>query len=194
MRKAEHRKGHEMKIKHNCTEMSVSTRLSFWEIETENSFDYYVEIKGYPMAFDFGSSKDNKHPRMGEEELLNLLKEDYFRTTLESIVDNVDELDPIYDEFNIQRISVCCTGSCFWEAYTIVKGKLYVITNECPQNLMMFEYANRKEEEPYMPDDMIFDLHNSELSPNRKKIYDKLHSEFIAKADEWGFCPNLYEE
>lgn len=183
-----------MKINHNCIEYSLSTHLSVWEIETHDAYEYYVEIKGYPMTFSFGSAKTNENPRFDEESLLNLLRNDYFHPTMEDIVDDTRDLDSIYDELGISRINVCCTGSCFWEAYTIVKGKLYVIYNECPQNLMMFEYANRKCEELYMPEDMIFDLHNSELSQKRKRIYDRLYSEFVAKADEWGFNPNLYEE
>lgn len=181
-----------MKINHNCIEYNFSAHFSVWEIETNDAYEYYVEIKGYPLVFSFGVAKDDT--REDEKGLWELLKNDYFRPFMEDAVDDINDVDQIYNELGISSVNVCCTGSSFWEAYAIIKGKLYVISNECPQNLMVYEYANRKEEELYMPEDMILDSHNSDLSASRKKIYDRLHSEFIAKAEEWGFNPNLYEE
>ena len=91
-----------MKINHKCIEYRLSQHLAIWEIETEEAYEYYVEVKGYPIAFSFGSSKENKNPRMSEGMLTTLMKQDYFRHELENIVDDVDDLIPLYEELKLK--------------------------------------------------------------------------------------------
>lgn len=179
-----------MKINHNCIEYRLSQHLAIWEIETEDAYEYYVEVKGYPIAFSFGSSKDNKNPRFDEESLLILFRNDYFRPTLEDIVDDLDELRPLYKELNVPKLDVYSTGGGWYEASLYTDGGVYVVCNEFANCLSFYSVDDRKCEELFMEEDMVFSLDRGELQNRALEIYNTLHSELMKKSLDWHFNMN----
>lgn len=52
----------------------------------------------------------------------------------------------------------------------------YIVNSECSECLSMF---HNNEEEPYMPEDMVFSLEREKLSDKGKEIYDTLHDRLL---------------
>lgn len=158
-------------------------------IELENYFHlmnlkmdkYEPYMMGYQLEDEF---KENQNAQLSEF-AENLIEDiEYFERALEDVKNELSffnrwlaKEDAIF-RYKTSQSPVITTWSDSAGCYAQMETDeyIYIVNSECSECLSMY---HNNEEEPYMPEDMVFSLERENLSDKGKEIYDTLHERLV---------------